>query len=352
MTFVTPQALWLLLAIPVLAAAYVWLLRRRKRFVLRYSDLGLVREALGPEQRFRRHVPPILFMLGLAAILLAVARPTALITLPTAQRTVVMAIDVSLSMRASDVEPNRLAAAQTAAKAFVQRQPDDVRIGIVTFAGAAQLVQRPTRNKEDLVAAIDRFTLQRHTAIGSGILVSLAALFPEDDFDLEKAVLGGQSTREIARSRALDAKASGKRREQPAAVPPGSFTSGAIVVLTDGRRTTGPDPLQMAGLAASRGVRIFTVGFGQAQGGRADIDGYSMYMAFDETSLKAIAEATRGDYFHASTGEDLVKVYDALSARFELERERTEVTALASALGAVLALAGCALSMAWFGRVA
>ena len=136
MTFLTPQALWLLLAVPLLVGLYAWLLGRRKRFAVRYSNLALVREAIGPGSRMRRHVPPALFMLGLAAMLLATARPTALITLPTQQRTIVMAIDVSLSMRATDVKPTRIEAAQAAAKTFVQRQPDDVRIGMpvqVTF---------------------------------------------------------------------------------------------------------------------------------------------------------------------------------------------------------------------------
>jgi Ca-activated chloride channel family protein len=348
--FLSPEALWLLLAVPALAGLYVLLLRRRKRLALRYAHLGVVREAIGPGQRFRRHVPPLLFLIGLAMALLAVARPTAVITLPTEQRTIIMAIDVSLSMRASDVEPSRLVAAQNAAKAFVQRQPDDVRIGIVTFAGTAQMVQRPTRAKEDLVAAIDRFELQRHTAIGSGMIVSLAALFPDDDIDLEKAVLGGVTTREIARGRTPDAKKPAKTRE-PAAVPPGSYASGAIILLTDGRRTTGPDPLQVANMAANRGVRVFTVGFGRAEGGMASIDGYSMYMAFDEATLKAIAETTRAEYFHASTGDELGKVYDALTARFELERNRTEVTALVAALASAFVVAGGALSLWWFGRL-
>jgi len=352
MSFITPQALWLLALLPALVALYVVLLRRRKRIAVRFSHLDVVRDALGPSQTLRRHVPPLLFLAALAVALVAIARPTAVITLPTELRTIIMAIDVSLSMRATDVEPNRLVAAQTAAKGFVLQQPDDVRIGLVTFAGSAQLVQAPTRNKDDLVAAIDRFELQRHTAIGSGMLVSLAALFPDDEIDVEKAVLGGISTRERARAGAADKRPDRKPREPVKAVPPGSHASAAIILLTDGRRTTGPDPLQVAGLAASRGVRVFTVGFGKAEGGAASIDGYSMFMAFDEETLKSIAQITRADYFHAPSADELVRVYEALTTRFQLERTRTELTALFAGVGSLLAVAAAALSLWWFGRVA
>ena len=261
-----------------------------------------------------------------------------------------MAIDVSLSMRARDIEPSRLVAAQNAAKAFVQKQPDDTRIGIVTFAGTAALVQPPTRDREALVATIDRFALQRHTAIGSGLLVSLAALFPDEDIDVEKAVLGGTSTRERAQ-RLRPEPPDARPRAEPPPVPPGSFRSGAIILLTDGRRTTGPDPLEVANMASRRGVRVFTVGFGTTGGGPAEVDGYSMFMAFDETTLKSIAGITHGDYFHAPSAEDLAKVYDELATRFELERQHTEVTALVAAAGALLLLTAATLSVHWFRRL-
>jgi Ca-activated chloride channel homolog len=350
LAFVTPQALWLLLVLPALVALYAWLLGRRKRFTVRYSSLGVVRDALAPGQLFRRHVPPLLLLLGLAVAIVAIARPTAVITLPSEQRTIVMAMDVSLSMRATDVEPNRLVAAQRAARTFVEQQPPDARIAIVTFAGTAQLVQQPTRNKDDLVAAIDRFELQRHTAIGSGMMLSLATLFPDDDIDVEKAVLGGVTTRERARANPAARRPEPKTDIKP--VAPGSYASGAIILLTDGRRTTGPDPLKVAGMAASRGVRVFTVGFGRAEGGTASIDGYSMYMAFDEELLKSIAGITHAEYFHAPTSDELIKVYDTLRTRFELERTRTELTAFASALAALFVATGAALSVLWFGRVA
>jgi len=346
-SFLSPEALWLLLSGPLLVAGYVLLMRRRRRVVVRFATLQPLREAMGPRQSLRRHVPPLLLLLGAMAALVAVARPTAMVTLPTDQRTIIMAIDVSLSMRARDIEPSRIVAAQQAAKAFVEKQPDDTRIGIVTFAGTANLVQPPTRDREALVAAIDRFSLQRHTAIGSGLLVALATLFPDENIDVEKAVLGGASGRE--QGRALHSGASREEAAvEPKAVPPGSFKSAAIVLLTDGRRTTGPDPLQVARKVADHGVRVHTVGFGKIGGGSAEVDGYSMYMAFDEPTLQSIAMITEGEYFHAPSAEDLAKVYDAIGTRFALERQKTEITAFFAAFGALFVLAAGTLSVLWF----
>lgn len=348
--FLSPEVLWLLAAVPLVVAGYVLLLRRRRRIVLRFASLEPLKEALG-RQGLRRHVPPLLLLGAFALAILAVARPTATITLPSDKRTIVMAIDVSLSMRARDIEPSRIVAAQEAAKAFVQKQPDDTRIALVTFAGTAQVVQPPTREKEALLAAIDRFSLQRHTAIGSGLLVSLATLFPDDEIDVEKAVLGGTTTRERALRAEGDPKR-GPRKPERAAVPPGSYRNGAIILLTDGRRTTGPDPMEIAQKTANYGVRVFAVGFGKGGGAPAEVDGYSMFMAFDEGTLKSIAGITKGEYFHAPTAEELAKVYDEISTRFELERQSTEVTAFFALGSALLMLAAGALSVHWFRRFA
>src|SRR5688500_10691836 len=240
MTFQWPELLWLMLAVPALVAAYVMLLRKRKKLALQYASLSLVRDSVG--MGLRRHVPPALLLLALALMIAATARPNAVLTLPSQHETVILAMDVSGSMRATDVQPTRLAAAQAAAKAFVADQPENVRIGVVAFAGTATVAQAPTRNHEDVIAAIDRFQLQRATAIGSAIVVSLATLFPDAGIDLAALTYGGE----------------GRKPVKPAPsfkpVPPGSYASGAIVLLTDGQRTTGPDSIQMARLAAERGV--------------------------------------------------------------------------------------------------
>ncbi len=333
MGFHWPEALWLLLAAPLLAAAYIVILRRKKRSVVRYSSLGLVREAMAG-RAWRQHVPPALLLVGLIGALIAVARPSAVVTLPSQQRVIVLAIDVSLSMRAADVLPSRLHAAQEAARKFVQEQPPDVRIGIVSFAGTASLVQQPTANREDLVAAIDRLQLDRQTAIGSGIVVSLATLFPDEGIDLAAMVLDRRAP---------------KRPPKPA--PAASTPHAAIILLTDGRRTTGPDPLEAARMAADRGIRVFTVGFGTAAGAMAPVEGYSIFMMFDEETLKAIADLTGAEYFHASTAVELHKVYEQLGSKLVLQKERTEVTVLFAIAAAILIAAAAALSLAWFSRI-
>jgi len=315
-----------------------------------------VKAAIGPAQRFRRHVPPLLFLLALVGVLIAVARPSAIVTLPSDARTLIMAMDVSLSMRATDVDPSRIVAAQTAAKEFVKDLPPDIKCGIVTFAGTAVLVQPPTQNREDLIAAIDRFELQRHTAIGSGIIVSLATLFPEEGIDLEQHLFGYGFGSRDSRQKGKDKEKDGERKlktekKEVKAVPAGSYKSAAIILLTDGRRTTGPDPMDAARMAADHGVRVFTVGFGSNAGGSVDIDGMSIYMRFDEESLKGIAGITQAEYFHAASAQDLKKIYESLNTKFALERKETEISALFAAAAALLAVASAVLSLLWFNRL-
>jgi Ca-activated chloride channel family protein len=305
---------------------------------------------MSPGRQFRRHIPPLLVLSGLVALFVAIARPTASITLPFETRTIVLAMDVSLSMRATDVEPNRMAAAQAAAKAFVQELPPDIRTGIVTFAGTASVVQRPTRSREDLLAAIDRFEMQRQTAIGSGIILALATIFPDRGIDLEAAIFGSAFSRANARGAPID-RAPKAQKQAFKPVAPGSYPSAAIILLTDGRRTTGPDPLDAARMAADHGVRVFTVGFGSAAGASVDIYGMSIYMRFDEETLKAIADTTRAEYFHATSAADLKKVYEGLNSRFDLEKTETEITALLAVAAAILVVAAAILSLLWSNRL-
>jgi Ca-activated chloride channel homolog len=346
MKFLWPEMLWLLLIVPGLVAAYFFLLRRKKEAALKYASLSMVKEALGARQRFRRHIPPLLFLVALIVMIVGIARPAAVITLPSQQRTIILAMDVSGSMRAVDVQPNRISAAQAAAKAFVAEQPSNVRIGVVSFAGTASVVQMPTQNHEDIVAAIDRFQLQRATAIGSGIIVSLATIFPNAGIDVSSLIYGRDAPRGIP----LDQPG---KAEKPAftPVPPGSYTSAAIILLTDGQRTTGPDSLEAARMAADRGVRIFTVGFGTKSGENIGFEGWSMRVRLDEETLKAIAKMTHGEYFYAGTATDLQKVYDSLNARLVLEKKDMEISALFSAAAAVAALVSASLSLLWFNRI-
>ncbi|GAB3491081.1 hypothetical protein GCM10027399_08810 [Curvibacter fontanus] len=343
MNFLWPHMLALLLLLPLLVLFYLWLLRRRRKLVVRYASLGLVRQAMGSQSHWRRHLPPALFLLAISALLLAAARPLAVVMLPTQQETIMLAMDVSGSMRAADVLPNRLEASQNAAKAFLAELPRHVKVGIVAFAGSAQVAQIPTHNREDLVSAIERFQLQRGTAIGNGIVLSLATLFPDAGIDI------GNMTYGRARGVSLD-QSTGVKEFQP--VAPGSYGSAAIILLTDGQRTTGIDSMEAAKLAADRGVRIYTVGVGTVNGETIGFEGWSMHVRLDEETLKAIALRTQGEYFHAATAEDLKKVYETLSSRLSVEKKETEVSALLALLAAVFMLAGAGLSMFWYHRVA
>ena len=346
MTFLWPEFLWLGALLPLLVILYVWLMHRRKRSAIRYASLSLVKEALGKGAAWRRRVPPLLMLASLAVLVLASARPTAVVTLPTQQQTLILAMDVSGSMRAADVQPNRLVASQNAAKQFVAELPRDVRVGIVAFAGTAQLVQPPTLSRQDIVDAIDRFQLQRATAIGSAIVISLATIFPEAGIDLS------QVTGERKMPKALQIDPQRKAEETFKPVPPGSYSSAAVILLTDGQRTTGPDPIDAAKMAAERGVKVFTVGFGTKDGEVIGFEGWSMRVRLDEDTLKSIADITKAEYFYAGTSQDLKKAYEALSSRLVMEKKETEVTSLFAAAAALLTLLAAGLSVWWFGRVA
>lgn len=344
MSFHWPMLLSLLVLLPLLVAAYLWLLRRRRRTTVVMSSVGVARAALAGQPAWRRHVPPALLLAALAALIVAMARPVATISLPLADRTILLTMDVSGSMRAEDVKPNRLAAAQEAARSFVRNLPREVRVGVISFAGTAAVVQAPTASREDVIAAIDRFQLQRGTATGSGIILSLATLFPDQGIEIQH----------VTGQRNFPGKTLGEKKEAPAFTPvaPGSYGSAAIIMLTDGARTVGPDPLEAAKMAADRGVRVYTVGIGTKEGETIGFEGWSMRVRLDEDTLKHIATATLGEYFYAGSAEELNKVYESLSARMVVERRETEISAFFAALGALLMLAAAGLSLAWHGRVA
>jgi Ca-activated chloride channel family protein len=350
MGFLWPEMLWLLALVPALIAAYLFLLRRKKKTALRYANLNLVKEAMGAGRRLRRHIPPILFLLALTLLIFAVARPTAVITLPTHQRIVILAMDTSGSMRAKDVEPSRMAAAQAAAKSFVSDQPSGTRIGVVTFAGTAAVAQAPTSNREEIFAAIDRFEFQRATAIGNGILMSLKAIFPEAEFDFHSWNPRRELSRDLSRGAPLDQERDPKKAAAKP-VKPGSFASAVILLLSDGRSNVGADPIQAARIAAEYGVRVYTVGFGTAEGEIIRAEGWSIRVRLDEETLKKIAELTEGEYYYAGSAADLKKVYETLSSRLVFETRETEITALFSAAAALIALTAALLSVWWFSRI-
>jgi len=346
MKFLWPEMFWSLLALPMLVGLYLWMLRRKKKLTVRYANLGLVKQAIGSRQHWKRHVPPALFLLAIAALLLAGTRPMMVVTLPSQQQTIILAMDVSGSMRATDVQPNRLVAAQNAAKAFLEDLPAHVRVGIVTFAGSAAVVQPPTLARDALVNAIDRFQLQRATAIGSGIVLSLATLFPDAGIDLTELTFDRPNSRQAALG---GSDVSGKKDFKP--VPPGSNSSAAIILLTDGQRTTGIDTMDAARMAADFGVKIYTVGIGTVEGDNIGFEGWSMHVQLDEETLKNVANLTMGNYFYAGNAGDLKKVYQSLTSRVAMEKKETEVSALLALAGALLASVAAGLSLIWFNRL-
>ena len=342
--FLSPIHLWLLLALPLLPLAYVWLLKRRKSAPLTFSNVALLRAAAG--RSWKRHVPPALLALAFALLLLAAARPVAKVPLPGAKSTIMLAMDVSLSMRVTDVKPTRLAAAQEAAKLFLAELPRGIEVGLVTFAGSSQVAQAATLDREPLVTAINGFQMQLGTAIGSAIALCVAELFPDHGINLEALNKGYKS-----QSRSLDDKAKPPPKKITP-VPPGSYTSAAIILLSDGRRTMGVDTIKAAQLAADRGVRIYVVGLGTVDGAVDMPEGMPIYMRLDEPSLKEIARITGGDYHYAGTAEQLRSVYQNLSSTLQVQKRETELAGLLALLAAVMAVAAAGLSVVWFARVA
>jgi Ca-activated chloride channel homolog len=347
MQFLWPEMLWLLLLVPLLVALYLWLLRRQRATALRFASLSIVREAMGPGRNLRRHVPPALLLSAITLLLLGSARPLAVVSLPMTQETIMLAMDVSGSMRATDVQPNRLVAAQNAAKAFLTQLPRNVKVGIVAFAGSAQVVQMPTLSREDLVAAIDRFQMQRGTAIGNGLVLSLATIFPDAGLDINAMTTGRQRQQGVA----IDQPKEPTAPKEFVPVAPGSYDSAAIILLTDGQRTTGVDSLEAAKLAADRGVRVYTVGIGTVNGETIGFEGWSMRVRLDEETLKKIALQTQGEYFYAGNAETLKKVYERLGMRLTLQKKETEISGLLALAGALLTVLAAALSLLWFKRI-
>jgi len=362
LAFLWPSFLWLLLLVPLAIALYVLLLYRRKKTALRYANLAMVKAAMGP-MGWRRHVPPALMLLALTLLLIAVARPTALVSLPSTRATVMLAMDVSGSMRATDVHPSRIEAAQTAAKQYIKSQPKDVVIGIVAFAATAFLVQGPTIDHQALSNAIDHFELQRGTAVGSGILMSLSSIFPREDFPIANYYSGGFGNGSGGfgfgggdrfnryNGRALGDRGPGGTPKKHVPVEPGSYKNAVIILLTDGQTNAGYDPVEAARIASEYGVKVYTVGFGTTRGNVVGFGGFSMRAQLDEDALKKIADMTRGRYFHAASAEDLKAVYGVLAKQLVMETREMEISSFFAGAAALVMLMAAGLSLAWFSRV-
>jgi Ca-activated chloride channel family protein len=332
-SLIWPGFLLLLGLVPLFLLVYIYLLRRRRRGGLRYSSLALVREAMPKTSRWRRHLPFALFLAALTSLILAVARPVNIVTVPVGQSTIMLTLDVSLSMRQTDIKPTRLAAAKAAALSFIQSQKPGTQIGLVAFAGYAELIQPPTTDQEVLQQSVQSLTTGRGTAIGSGILRAIDAI-AEIDPNVAPALTGAPG------------------EQAPPPVPKGAYAPHIIVVLTDGVSTTGPSVLDAAQQAADRGIRVYTIGFGTDQGGPFEGGdpfgrGGGLRRGIDETTLNQVADLTDGKYYVASSAGELEQVFGSLPTYLISKHAVMEITVGFAALGALLVAVAAGLALRW-----
>jgi Ca-activated chloride channel family protein len=326
MTFVWPWLLLSLGAIPLLWRAYQRLLRRRAARLAQMATVGLVpaRAAAGRH----RQVAPLLFLAALALLFVALARPQATVADPQREGTVVLAFDVSSSMGATDVRPSRMEAAKAAARAFVEKQPPTIRLAVVAFGQSGVISRRPTDDHAAVLAAIDRLSPQGGTSLARGIQTSLSAI-------------AGRTVELTPSTESPETSGAGL----------GYYGSAAVILLTDGENTDGPDPLEAAELASTAGVRVYPIGLGSARGTVLAVDGFQVATALDEPLLRSIATTTDGTYFAATDAPSLAKVYGSINPSWTFRNRDIEVTALFAAAAAVLLLVGVGLSLARSGRV-
>lgn len=354
MELLWPGFLLLLILIPLIIVAYIWILKRRKRFAINYSSLSLIREALPSRSRWR-HLPFALFVIALTSLILAMARPVASVTVPSSRTTIMLALDVSLSMCISDIPPNRLSVAQEAMETFIKNQSPGTQIGIVAFAGFAELIVPPTADKEVLLEAVRNLTAARWTAIGSAILRSLDAI-AEVNPAVEPVNVFTSSDESL-----------------PTPIPTGLLQPDIIVLLTDGASNRGAFPLDAAQAAADRGIRVYTIGFGTPEGASFNCtpqqlggiefgDGFGgggfggggfgggggrFRHGLDEETLQEVADMTEAEYYLAESADELLTVFDDVPTHLVTTKVTTEISAFFTGLGALIGLAALALALRW-----
>lgn len=335
MSFEWPVLLALLLAVPAMAALYAWLQRRRQRMLASYGKAGFVQRAGAQAAGLRRHIPAILFLIGLALAIIALARPSAVLNLPRVEGTVILAFDISQSMAAEDIAPNRMEAAKIAAREFVSRTPPTVRVGVVAFSDNGFSIQPPTRDQGKILTAIERLEPERGTSLGNGILTSLTTIAQS---------FSGEQT-------SFYSNRDPEPTPVPTPVPEGFFLPASVILLTDGENTGPPEPLAAAQIASERGIKVHTIGIGSPNGAPLSVDGFTVQTRLDEQALQAIAGTTGGGYFNAQDAEQLRGIYADLSTQFVVRPEETEITAIFAGLGLLFLLIGGLMSLGWFGRL-
>lgn len=332
MTFAWPWMLTGLLLVPLLVTGYRGLLRRRAARVAALAGLGVVPPGTSVRGDRRRHVAPVLFIGALTLMLFSLSRPQATISEPHREGTVILAFDSSSSMKATDLAPNRMAAAQEAARAFVRQQPSGIRVGVVAFGEGGLITQQPTLDRNLVLSAIDRLAPQGGTALGRGLQTALSAI----------------AGKTVQLDDGTDPSTGGVEAQGQDL---GYFGSSAVVLLSDGENTAGPDPLEVAEIASTAGVKVYPVGIGSPTGSVVQVEGFALATALDEATLQQIADLTGGRYFAAPDGRTLTEVYRSIDLAWTVRAQRIEVTALFAGAAAALLLLGAGLSLAWYGRV-
>ena len=335
MTFTWPEMLWLMLAIPLIVFLYVRLQQRRRQLAARYGSLGLVQSAGGRPAGVHRHVPMALFLAGLSILILALARPQAVVSMPRLEGTAILVFDVSGSMAAGDITPTRMDAAKAAAEEFVNHQPLSVLVGVVAFSDNGLSVQVPTNDKEAIFGAINRLAPARGTSLANGILAALKTI----------------ETAGKAPDTHYYSNLTPEPTSTPTPVPAGVHLPAVIILLTDGENNQSPDPLLAAREAAEHGVRIYTVGIGSPTGADLTIDGFIVHTQLNEDMLQQISQVSGGAYYNAQSEADLQNVYRRIDPQWVIKPEDMEITSLFAGASILILLAGGAFSLIWFSRL-
>lgn len=370
MSFGLPVLLVTVLFVPLLAGIYVWQLRRRKRQAVRYSNVPLLRSVVGGSRSWKRHVPVALVLAALGLLGLASARPQVRADVPVSSSTIILALDVSGSMCATDVVPNRLAAAQDAVRAFIEGQDDETKVGLVVFSGFAQLAVAPTNDRGELLDAIDGVTTGRGTTIGAAILRSIDAI-AELDPNVAPADVVDEPTPDgpgLVAPPPLPAPTAGAGGGSDAGGDKPDVAPEIIVLLTDGANTRGVTPAQAAEQAAERGVRVYPIGFGttnptQMACTRDQYGGFQQprmrdfsgagggsmggrnFLVVDEAALRFVAQKTGGEYFAATDADGLTKVLADLPKHVTVSEQEIDLSAGVAALAALVLFAGLGVSI-------
>jgi Ca-activated chloride channel family protein len=334
MTFIWPILLLFLLAIPLGIVLYIRLVQQRQRVSANLGSLGFVQSGGGRQLGVRRHIPPALFLIGLTILLIALARPQTVVSLPRQEGTILLTFDVSGSMAAEDMLPTRMEAAKAAAREFVAHQPRNIQIGVVAFSDSGFAVQAPTYDKEAILAAINRLAPQRGTSLGQAVLASLKVISAD----------ASQGPR-------LYSNLTPTPLPSPTPVPQGTYTASAIVLLSDGENNEAPDPLSAAQAAIERGVRIYTIGIGSAAGTTLHVNGFTVHTQLDEALLQTMAQISSGAYYSPANQQNLQTIYEDMNVQLIMKSEQMEVTALFAGVGVLMLLIGGTCSLLWFSRV-